>query len=128
MSSLANEKFQLLKWLAYDKVLPLSRLSDWHDFTRRVCFYSTTGSKDHESLLVPTLGAHMLRSEYVLETVFGCINNEPINPREYGWRVNEPMIKRLLLLVRDVVARVMGQLQDVGTVIECVRLVILGEV
>ena len=59
-----------------------------------VCFYHSTGSKDHESLLVPTLGAlrYMLRSEYVLKTTFGCINNERINPSEYGWRVNEPMI------------------------------------
>ena len=56
-SPLAKEKIQLLKWLAYDKILPLTRLFDWHDFTRRVCFYHCTGSKDHESLLVPTLGA-----------------------------------------------------------------------
>ena len=62
---LADDKVQLLKWLAYDKVVPLTKLSDWHDFTRRVCFYHSTGSKDHECMLVPTLGAlkyHMLRS------------------------------------------------------------------
>ena len=44
---------------------------------------------------MPTLGAlryHMLRSEYVLKTVFSFINSEPINPSQYGWRIDEPMI------------------------------------
>ena len=33
---LADDKVQLLKWLAYDKVVPFTKLSDWHDFTRRI--------------------------------------------------------------------------------------------
>ena len=45
---LTDNKVQLLKWLAYDKIAPLTRLSEWHDFTRRMCFYHSTGSKDHE--------------------------------------------------------------------------------
>jgi hypothetical protein len=60
-----------------------------------VCFYHSTGSKDHECLLIPTLGAlryHMLRSEYILKTVFGFTNSEPIDPSQYGWRINEQMI------------------------------------
>ena len=72
-SPLANEEMWLLKWLAYDKVVPLCRISNWHDFTRRVCYYPSTGSKDHECLLVPTLNAlkcHMLRSEFVLKLWF----------------------------------------------------------
>ena len=59
------------------------------------CLYHSTESKDHESLLVPTLGAlryHMLRSEYVLKTVFGFMNSELINPSQNGWRIDEPMI------------------------------------
>ena len=51
-SPLANEKMQLLKWLAYDKVVLLCRISDWHDFTRRVCCYHSTGSKDRECLFL----------------------------------------------------------------------------
>ena len=94
-SPLASEKVQLLKWLAYDKVVPLTRISDWHDFTRRVCFYHSTGSKDHECLLVPTLGAlryHMLRSEYVLKTVFAFTNSVPIDSAQYGWRIDNSVI------------------------------------
>ena len=92
---LADEKVQLLKWLAYDKVVPLSRISDWHDFTRRICFYHSTGSKDHECLLVPTLGAlryHMLRSEYILKTVFAFTNSVPMDVSQYGWRIENSTI------------------------------------
>ena len=91
ISPLANEKMRLLKCLAYDKAVPLCRISDWHDFTRRVCCYHSTGSKDHECLLVPTLNAlkyHMLRSEFVLKTVFGFTNSAPIDPSQYGWRMD----------------------------------------
>ena len=35
-ATLTDDKIQLLKWLAYDKVDPFKTLSDWHDFTRRV--------------------------------------------------------------------------------------------
>ena len=65
---LSQEKTQLLKWLAYDKIFAFTDLSHWHDFTRRRCFYHSSGSKDHECLLTPTYGAlnyHMLRSEQV---------------------------------------------------------------
>ena len=96
-SPLPNEKVQLLKWLAYDKTVPLTTLSDWHDFTRRICFYHSTGSKDHECLLVPTLSAlryHMLRCEYVLKTVFSVVNSvhNIIDPSQYGWRIDESVI------------------------------------
>ena len=83
---LLDDKVQLLKWLAYDKIAPLTRLSEWHDFTRRMCFYHSNGSKDHECLLIPSLGAlryHMLRSEYVLKTVF----SHTIDASQYGWRI-----------------------------------------
>ena len=56
-----------------------------------MCCYHSTGSKDHECLLVPTLNAlkyHMLRSEFVLKTVFGFINSAPIDPSQYGWRMD----------------------------------------
>ena len=42
--ALAEEKLQLLKWLAYSKVRPLKTVMEWHDFTRRVCFYHSLGS------------------------------------------------------------------------------------
>ena len=85
---LADDKVQLLKWLAYNKIAPLTRLSEWHDFTLRMCFYHSTGSKDHECLLIPTLGAlryHMLRSEYVLKTVF---SHTMIDASQYGWTID----------------------------------------
>ena len=91
---LADDKVQLLKWLAYDKVVPLRKISDWHDFTRRICFYHSTGSKDHECLLVPTLSAlryHMLRSEYILKTVF-AFNTDAIDASQYGWRIDNSII------------------------------------
>ena len=49
-TSLTEEKQQLLKWLAYSKVQSLKTLAEWHDFTRRVCFHHSSGSKDHEAL------------------------------------------------------------------------------
>ena len=70
---LRENKIQLLKWLAYSNPRPLRSLPEWHDFTRRVCFYHSSGSKDHESCLVPSLGAlklQLLRAEFVLKTLF----------------------------------------------------------
>ena len=89
---------------------------------------------------MPTLSAlkyHMLRSEFVLKTVFDFTNSAPIDPSQYGWRMDgesgisivwddEETIKAVV--ARDVVARVlnaMGQLQSVGIVTECASLVIL---
>ena len=54
---LHEDKQQLLKWLAYKNICPFTSLVQWHDFTRRVCFYHSLGSKDHECLLIPSLGA-----------------------------------------------------------------------
>ena len=51
--------------------------------------------KDHECLLVPTLGAlryHMLRSEYVLKTVFAFTTSTVIDVSQYGWRIDNSMI------------------------------------
>ena len=42
-------------------------------------------------MFVPTLSAlkyHMLRSEFVLKTVFRFTNSAPIDPSQYGWRMN----------------------------------------
>ena len=89
-------------------------------------------NKDHECLLVLTLGAlkyHLLRSEFMLKTMFGFTNRAPIDPSqrmdgESGisivWDDEET--------IKDIVARVlnmMGRLRDVGIVTECARLVIL---
>ena len=92
---LADEKVQLLKWLAYNKVVPITKISQWHDFTRRICFYHSPGSKDHECLLIPTCGAlryHMLRSEYVLKTVFNFTTNNTIDACQHGWRIHNSVI------------------------------------
>lgn len=51
-SPLSNDKQHLLKWLAYT---PINTLRLWHDFTRRVCFHHSLGSKDHECLLISSL-------------------------------------------------------------------------
>ena len=91
-TSLTEEKGQLLKWLAYSKVHPLKSLAEWHDFTRRVCFHHSTGSKDHEALLAPSLGAlkyHMLRSEFVIKMLFSFLSapTNNIDFLEYGWKL-----------------------------------------
>ena len=82
-----DDKQQLLKWLAYTNIAPINTLCLWHDFTRRVCFHHSRGSKDHECLLIPSLGAlkhHMLRAEYVLKVSFPVNNTDiPIN----GWKI-----------------------------------------
>ena len=86
--ALTEEKLQLLKWLAYSKVRPLKTVMEWHDFTRRVCFHHSLGSKDHESLLTPSLGVlkyHMLRSEFVIKVIFSyCTPSSDINFIEHG--------------------------------------------
>lgn len=91
ITPLTDEKVQLLKWLAYDNIVPLRTIYDWHDFTRRICFYHSSGSKDHESLLIPTVSAlryHMLRSEYVLKIVLVFSDSTNIDPCKYGWNID----------------------------------------
>ena len=91
--SLTDEKVQLLKWLAYDKLVPLKNTSDWHDFTKRVCFYHSSGRKDDECLHIPTHGAlryHMHRAEYILKVVFALTmsdHTQNIDPCQYGWNI-----------------------------------------
>ena len=46
----------LMKWLAYTQVHLLQNLSQRHDFTR-MCFHHSSGSKDHQCLLIPSLSA-----------------------------------------------------------------------
>ena len=77
-------------------------MSQWHEFTRRVCFHHSSGSKDHECLLIPSLSAlrfHMLHSEYVLKIVFHACNSTlpPISACEYGWS----MVNNQLQVVWD---------------------------
>ena len=65
-----HEDKQLLKWLAYENIAPIKSVIQRNDITRRVCFHHNSGRKDHECLLIPSLGGlnyHMLRSEYVLK-------------------------------------------------------------
>ena len=79
---LHEDKVQLLKWLAYKDVSPIKSIVQWHDFTRRVCFRHSSGSKDHECLLIPSLGAlkyHMLRPEYVIKTIFSYCHQPELN-------------------------------------------------
>lgn len=97
VSPLPEDKVQIMKWLAYTQIAPVQNLSQWHDFTRRVCFYHSSGSKDHECLLVPSLTAlrlHMLRSEYVLKIVFhSCNSISPVvDACEYGWTLVDNQI------------------------------------
>ena len=96
-STLQDDKVQLMKWLAYTQVHPLQNLSQWHDFTRRVCFHHSSGSKDHECLLIPSMSAlrlHMLRSEYVFKIVFNSLNSTAsvVNACEYGWKATNNQI------------------------------------
>ena len=52
------------------------------------CVFSS-GSKDHECLLLPALRLHMLRSEYVFKIVFNSCNSTTsvVNACDYGWKV-----------------------------------------
>ena len=93
-SPIPKEKQQLLKWLAYTDIVPVNTLSLWHDFTRRVCFHHSSGSKDHECLLIPSLGAlkyHLLRAEYVLKVSFFFNNDDNIATN--GWKVVDNTIQ-----------------------------------
>ena len=63
-TTLHEDKVQSLKWLAYKNFGAIKSLAQWYDFTRRACFHHSSGSKDHECLLIPSLGAlkyHKLR-------------------------------------------------------------------
>lgn len=96
-SPLLEDKVQLMNWLAYTQIAPLQNMSQWHDFTKRVCFHHSSGSKDHECLLIPSLSAlrlHMLRSEYVLKVMFhSCNSTLPVvSACDYGWKVVDSQI------------------------------------
>ncbi len=76
---------------------PLTSISDWHTFTHRVCFHHSTGSKHHESLPMGALKYHMLRSLYVLKTMYSCVtvtnvsvfNDSRDHIIEHGWQFVE---------------------------------------
>ena len=98
-TSLTEDKLQLLKWLAYSKVNPIKTLAEWHDFTRRVCFHHSSGSKDHEALLVPSMGAlkyHMLQSQFVIKMIFSfCTLSHNVDFLNHGWKTQNDRIEIL---------------------------------
>ena len=118
----------------YTNVQPLKSLAEWHDF--RVCFHHSGGSKDHESLLAPSMSAlkyHKLRSGFVLKVIFThCTPLHELNCIDYGWNIvsntveivwdDAENIEKVIRQVRLVVARgpsVMEQLQVVEAVLNC---------
>ena len=61
----------LLTWLQYDvaKECKIISQTEWTDFTRRVCFFDSTGSQDLFKTLMPSdsaLKLHCLRGEYII--------------------------------------------------------------
>ena len=96
---LHEDKIQLLKWLSYTDVRPFNSLIEWHYFTKRVCFHHSTGSKGHECLLIPSLGAlryHiMLRSEYVFKIIYPSGNHSVIDISKYCWKMDGDKIQVL---------------------------------
>ena len=101
---LSPDNIRLLKCLAYTDIKPFTSLSDWHNFTHRVCFHHSSGTKHHESLLIPSLGAlkfHMLRSIYVLKLLCSCTGTTSLPESfhiEHGWK----LVNRGLQVVWDV--------------------------
>ena len=82
---------RLLKWLAYSDISALDTLAKWHDFVRRVCFYHSICSKDHECLMIPSIGAlkyHRLRAEYIMKvgTQALTVSIARVHYTEYGWK------------------------------------------
>ena len=66
------KKIRLMKCLAYKDMNPLRSISDWHTFTHRVCFHHSTGSKHHESLLIPSMGALKYQT---INALFVCVKD-----------------------------------------------------
>ena len=55
-----------------------------------MCFYHSSGGKDHESCLIPSLGAlkyQLLHAEIVLKTVFSCCGSGEVNAIDHGWSI-----------------------------------------
>ena len=97
-TSLTEDKLQLLKWLAYSKVNPIKTLAEWHDFTRWVCFHHSSGSKDHEALLVPSMGTlryHMLQSQFVIKIFSFCTLSHNVDFLNHGWKTQNDRIDTL---------------------------------
>ena len=102
---LSPQKVRLLKCLAYkdNEIKSFHSLSEWHDFTHRVCFYHSSGSKYHESLLVPSRGAlklHLLRSFYTMKVFYSCVSkptlfesNNPQHLTKNGWKVANDIVE-----------------------------------
>ena len=96
-SQLSPQKQNLLKWITYSGGESVTNLCQWHDFTRRVYFYHSTGSKDHEYSQIPSYTAlkyHnvMLRSQYIIKIVYTALQGRAFtdNIENYGWnQVNE---------------------------------------
>ena len=90
-SQLSPQKQNLLKWLAYSGEESITNLSQWHEFTRRVCFYHSSASKDHEYLLIPSSTAlkyHMLRCQYIIKVVYTSMQGQTLSGgiENYGWK------------------------------------------
>ena len=90
-SQLSPQKKNLLKWLAYSGEESITNLSQWHDFTRRVCFYHSSASRDHEYLLIPSCTAlkyHMLRCQYIIKLVYTSMQGQAFadSVENYGWK------------------------------------------
>ena len=88
---LPQDKTRLLKWLAYSDIAALDTLAKWHDFVCRVCFYHNTCSKDHECLMIPSIGAlkyHRLRAEYIMKVGYSSVTVSiaQVHYTEYGWK------------------------------------------
>ena len=89
---LSPQKQNLLKWLAYSGHERIDTVPHWHEFVRRVCFYHSSGSKDHEYLLIPTMSSlryHMLRCEYIMKLVYVSVQGQTLEGgfEQYGWKL-----------------------------------------
>ena len=91
----------LLSWLQYDitnKPPKFSSPTEWTDFTRRVCYFNSRGSKDLFKNIMPSdsaLKLHCFRGEYVLKLAMESCDGESDTYKNLndGWEQDTQQIK-----------------------------------
>lgn len=88
---LLRRKFAFSNGVPIKRPSPLLLWSSGMNFVEGCSFNQSSGSKDHEFLLIPSIGAskyHLKRAEYVIKLLYSCphAQSTTIDPYVHGWK------------------------------------------